>query len=638
MQYNLQVNEFVDAKQDSQTVATVKRNIISESIDMDYMNNNFPYFHLAEKLSGLVNDKDLADGYILARLLTDIYSSTSITGYITASLDFFERIVGTRHFVRTIKEFIIFLLTLIVELKNNIFKCITNNQQFKTLWDGFFTGDEYKWLTAAKRGTISTLSGIKRHILNVQSESVKLGLRNVKSRLAVIMSSELVTSLRNFVLSLVGYNLFSDNVSDKLIKHVGPARPCSLIGLVDVSIEALISMLNLSDQVVAGDGFSEIFGSNDPVQKFCDVAFELDLTKDMTYPGLPVPTKICRREYLARARQCVMDGEQLIKNIPRGSTSRRIVEINLKKVTGIRNAFINQMSAEARPMPYAVCVTGQPGIGKGLLIDVFGMIFSAVKGRKYDQSHVYHRQATEDYWSGYAPDSQPIIHYSEPGSLHKGIAMSRGDPVMQEWLSICDNQPYSCNMADVDSKGKVFANPELILMDCNDESMNLDVIVNNPAAVKRRIVYVKPVVKKEFLKEGSCRLDQAKSLAAETPPLDRWEFTIYRYEPVTNKASQEVVIKKNCDIYELTEFFKGHMTEHIKMQEIRTDMTPQIAETFVDEYMTVRTESVQVAQQIHRVFTVDFFLKILYGLWLFIYPYIYIFSIRSYHSDRKSVV
>ena len=380
MQYNLKDSEFVDAKQNSQTVATVERNIITEAIDMDFMNNNFPYFHLAQHLNGLVNDKDLADGYVLARLFTDIYSSTSIKGYITGALDFFERLVGTRHFVRTIKEFIVFLLTLVVELKNNIFKCIMNNKRLKKLWDGFFTGDENKWLTAAKRGTINTLSGIKRTILEVQTESVKTGLRSIKSRLAVIMSSELVTSVRNFVLSLVGYNLFPDPVSDKLIKHVGPARPCSLVGLVDVSIEALISMLNLSDQVMAGEGFSEIFGSNDPVQKFCDVAFELDLTKDMTYPGLPVPTKICRREYLARARQCVLDGEQLVKNIPRGSTSRRIVEINLKKVTEIRNAFINQMSAEARPMPYAVCVTGQPGIGKGLLIDVFGMIFSSLKG------------------------------------------------------------------------------------------------------------------------------------------------------------------------------------------------------------------------------------------------------------------
>jgi hypothetical protein len=140
-------------------------------------------------------------------------------------------------------------------------------------------------------------------------------------------------------------------------------------------------------------------------------------------------------------------------------------------------------------------------------------------------------------------------------------------------------------MADVESKGTVFAMPELILMDCNDERMNLDVLVNNPAAVRRRIVYVTPTVKKEFIKTDSCRLDQAKALASNTPALDRWEFEIKRLEPENNKKSNIHIIERKCDIYELSDYFRTDMTEHINQQSQRVNMTSDIAKSFEETYM-----------------------------------------------------
>jgi len=582
-----------------------------------------------------IDTQVIADGYIISRYYYDIYKAETMTECIIAMMDYSERIVGTEQFIKNFVQFSKFLFKSVNEFFNKMLTQYQNTSVWR-FWKEFLTGDSENWWKNLQNMPGCTYNKVKSLIIRSESSKVKSTLEQIRTRLTVVMSSDLVTSLRDFVLSLVGYNLFSRDVSRTIVKNIGPAQSCSIMEMAEVTLKATISMINLAEQFAGGSTFSEIFGSADPVASFCDTVSELELLKDMTYPGVPVKGKICRTEYLCKARAAAIDGATLLKSLPKGSASKRLVERSYRSITMIRNNFINQMNSEARPMPYAICITGMPGIGKGLLIDVCGMIFSAVKGRTYHESHVYHRQATEDYWSGYHPDSQPIIHYSEPGSLHKDIAAKSGDAVMSEWLSVCDNQPYSCNMADVESKGTVFAMPQLILMDCNDEKMNLDVLVNNPAAVRRRILYVTPTVKDEFIKEGSCRLDQAKALASNTPALDRWEFEVRRLEPVDNKKSTTIFCKKKCDIFELSEFLKEDMTSHINQQQHRVNMTSDIAKTFEEVYLSndIEAESNVVAHFADYLYFMGIckmiWLHLRYAMW----PEIELFGFRSYSSVR----
>jgi hypothetical protein len=402
-------------------------------------------------------------------------------------------------------------------------------------------------------------------------------LRFIKSNLNLVYNSNIVTAIRDFVLTLVSFGCFKRKANDKIINALGPAPKASGFDLIDRLLESTVTFLDFSEQVYNGSPLSELFSHKDPVAAFTNEAHQLETLKDLTYSGLPVDGKVCRREYLNNVTSCILAGEAVVAALPIAAPQRRPVDMSLKKMKLIKATFINMMNAEERPMPYCICVTGSPGIGKGLLIDYFGMVWSNAKGRTYDSSHVYHRQATEEYWSGYEPASKPIIHYSEPGSLNVQIARTRGDPVMTEFLSVCDNQPYMCNMADVDSKGKVFALPELIVMDCNDPKMNLDQIINNPSAVRRRILYVEPFVKKEFTKPDGKRIDQAKSLNSTTPKLDRWTFNVWHEVPVNNKESEKQTVLKNASIYELTTFLNEQSLVHITEQENRVNILKNVS-------------------------------------------------------------
>jgi hypothetical protein len=153
-------------------------------------------------------------------------------------------------------------------------------------------------------------------------------------------------------------------------------------------------------------------------------------------------------------------------------------------------------------------------------------------------------------------------------------------------------------MADLESKGKVYAMPELCVIDCNDPNMNLDVLLNNPAAVKRRIVYVVPQVKEEFKQSGSCRLDVDKSLQSDTPMLDRWYFNVFNMEPTDLKNSFKKDILRKGDIYEFSDCVSQLFYKHVEVQETRMEISKSLN---VREYVAESKEIERVLDDMQPV-------------------------------------
>jgi hypothetical protein len=292
-------------------------------------------------------------------------------------------------------------------------------------------------------------------------------LRGVSQNMNVILSSDMVQSFKIMILNVVSLKVFDKSIGTKITSVLGPITPMSGIDLVQSMLDHTVNLLSYGERWLAGESLTSIFMVQDPVASFLASASELEIQQDLTFVGLPVEGKICRRKYMLDLKQAIDNGATIYKSLPTLAPQRRSMDLSLKKLKLAHTRMLNVMSASSRPMPYCVALVGNPGIGKGMLIDYVSRVWSHVKGNEHSEDMVYHRQATEEYWSGYEPASQPIIHYSEPGSLHREIAKMRGDPVMTEFLSVCDNTPYMCNMADIDSKGKVYAMPELVVLDTN---------------------------------------------------------------------------------------------------------------------------------------------------------------------------
>lgn len=598
------------------SASSTSQNLGVTSTTQSKFSTNFDFkkflFHLEQKITVIdfasikslldsvfsKSSEDLTEyGLALISMIYRIHRSENLTDFFFIALDFLKATLGVSHIMKASKHIYEFLVSHVTKVYNSILVSSCFHAESKAL--------DY--------------------------------LSSFKHSFSGVLESELVTSIRDFVLALVSFKLFKKDTAKNIQTVFGPAKSCNGTELVEVVLNAAVNICKCGDRLNKGESFSEILNSSDPVAEFMTQANEIETLQTLTYSGLPVDGKVCRREFLADLIKIIQSGDAILINLPRLSSQRLTVDRMLKKLKLLKAQFTNMMSAESRPMPFCVCATGLPGIGKGLLVDYFGMVWSQVKGRVYDQTHMYHRQATEEYWSGYEPLSKPIIHYSEPGSLHRSIAASRGDPVMTEFLSVADNQPYMCNMADLESKGKVYALPEFLVMDCNDPSMNLPVLVNNPAAIRRRILYILPTVKPEFIKKGTCRIDQAKSLASETPKLDRWTFTVKREEPENLIESNTVVLLRDGDIYELTALLKDLFTEHILQQEQRVNI---LKDEDIGNYFP-ESESAFVGPQLegeyHRDSDFEFYSyrAIMIALeitWLFLFWSVHLIKLLTYYS------
>lgn len=336
-------------------------------------------------------------------------------------------------------------------------------------------------------------------------------------------------------------------------------------GIIDSSLRAVQHITKICSLYwYEGYSFEDILNMDSDITKWINQSYLLETDSNNTYTGLPVEGKIDSVDYYTDLCASLEEAERILARVDPKDNRINSFKHRLQVLKSIKNLKSIEHNGRDRDMPFCVMIHGQPGVGKSVLVNHVAETWSSFKGRKFKTTHMYNRQPTEDYWSGYEPKSQPIIHYSEPGSKHAKIVQSQGDRVMDEFLSVVDSLPYMCNMADLESKGKIYACPELVVIDCNDEEMNLRFLKNNPSAVRRRILYIEPTVKPEYRKNDSCEIDKDKLKL--NPPVhkrDVWTFRIYERPAETLQNSGLKIIKDNVDIFEMSqqliELFANHL-------------------------------------------------------------------------------
>ncbi len=415
--------------------------------------------------------------------------------------------------------------------------------------------------------------------------------------LKTYLNSDIASSLRHLITTVFIFatnmwygsdftpqkvNLFR-TVSD----YIGPIkqRKISYVDLVDTVLEGAFNISELVSKFwYEGMTFDEVFRFDRNVQDWITSSYDYEVDKDNLYTGLPVKGQINARTYFENLVTHIDKGkDDLLLRLP--STDARYQKVR-QRLNCLRAIWIDislQLDGRLRKMPRAVMIVGPPGTGKSVVLQHAAETWDDLMGRVHHESHIYARQATEEYWSGYNPKSQNIIHYSELGSAHRNIVKQQGDTVIDEFLSVCDSLPYMCNMADLESKGKIYALPELILIDTNIDDMNLKVLKNNPAAVERRILYVEPIVKEQYKQNGSCEIDHAK--VAANPPKNKRDilwFKVYTRKAVSNSESVPEIIATKADIFELTTILRADFINHLKKQE----SAKEACNEYVTQYIT----------------------------------------------------
>ncbi len=418
------------------------------------------------------------------------------------------------------------------------------------------------------------------------AESTSDTIFRIKNFISKIARSDFVVALRNLILGIISFKILPKDIALKIYGVFGNPPKMDLLSMMEMIVDQALTLLRYGEMLIAGQSLSDILNAKDPLSHIVGKLRDLTYFGDKLYTGLPVEGKMCLRQFIKEARELVETSETLLKQV--NPTKYGFVEAS-KLTLLLKEQLISaryQMNMKTRPTPCAVMLLGDPSIGKGRILPFIAEIWSLVKGREFSDGHIYHRSMTSQYWEGYDPESQPIIHYSELGNASDKIVMSRGDPAFLELTSLVDSLPMAVDMA-FEGKGKVFATPELVLTDTNSHPYETAKIqVKNPAAYMQRFMIIEPVVKPQFRMEGSCGIDKHKSMNYDDKIMDRWYFKVVLHQAIDTKKYNVVTLMGGTphdDIYKLCQVLKEHFSKYIVTQEAVNERMSDV--TKVNGYM-----------------------------------------------------
>jgi hypothetical protein len=326
---------------------------------------------------------------------------------------------------------------------------------------------------------------------------------------------------------------FGKDISKQFSKAIGVPKgyvKMSLIDVVENLLSALSQFVTIGEQLYEGVPFTEIMMAADPVSAAINETRSLMVYREFLYTGLPVEGKMCAREFRNKASKLKQTLEVMTKKM--SPLDGRFVMLEQARLT-VTEAFLqvqSQIASKTRQPPLTFVLVGDPGLGKSKLLHIFFRLMSKIKNREHSEDFVYTRNVDDEFWENYDPESHPYIHIPELGNESRGAAQTRGISGIGEVQLLNDASAYPVKMA-FDKKGKVFADPEIIVIDTNNADMNANVLMHDPTALYRRFVYVHVEVLEEFRNRGSVTLDVEKSLRAGGMLMDRYMFTVYERVP-----------------------------------------------------------------------------------------------------------
>jgi hypothetical protein len=214
------------------------------------------------------------------------------------------------------------------------------------------------------------------------------------------------------------------------------------------------------------------------------------------------------------------------------SFEKRLLQDKFMKLLKIKNDYITmKISSGVRKSPYCIELFGASSQGKTTFGEqiIQALLTSAglPTGKEYQASY----NASDKFMSTWTTDK--LVLLIDDMANDKSNFVER--PPTRVIIDVCNNQPFYANMADLDSKGKVFVEPELCVVTTNVKDLDARTYSNCPYSIQRRMhVVITVEAKKEFQYtiEGRPQgIDPAKVAAfnRDKPDLafdDIWELTL----------------------------------------------------------------------------------------------------------------
>lgn len=194
----------------------------------------------------------------------------------------------------------------------------------------------------------------------------------------------------------------------------------------------------------------------------------------------------------------------------------------------LKTCTCNTRLTIARDRPFGVSINGPSGIRKTthlmeqVIKECYYIDHPDSKSFPKDVTGIsFKRNAGAEYWEGYKPDAHFAICYDDAFVLDNAQAHGL---IATELISVINNAPAPCNMANVDLKGKIFVNCSLVTHTSNNSNCNVlpptAAVIDRDAIENRFPVRVSVSLARKFM-DSKGRMDSkiVDSMIAEGVPL-----------------------------------------------------------------------------------------------------------------------
>lgn len=471
---------------------------------------------------------------------------------------------------------------------------------------GDYTAAVFQWLNPYLEffpTLISDLMDLTRVFYNeyftrVQSEAEEVNDSNEDFHffkyINQALSCQVITAFRNAILCIAGITVCPQYFKDIVVTFFGPATTFSVVGLLKTLSESFDQLSFYFHAWLEGAPLSSILTDPDPYSSTVSKINALLVYDGKLYTGVPVVGLKDVRQFASEAVK-LLDVAKIL--LPRCTKSGWIGKALNNAYVSLQGAYVracSQIGDKHRQGPTTLVIVGPPGLGKSKIVMHSLRTHSVVKCREWSNDYTYTRVKTSPFWEGYIPAANPYVLYPEMGCESEDQIRKNGSITLMELTNLCEDQPFPCDMA-FGQKGSVFANPEVVVIDTNNIDMHLGLLVMNPAAFFRRMVFVECCVKPQYRKGDTSQLDYEKSFAdTETDLLDRWLFTVHIRIAKDNKQYDTVYLLKGGDIYQytalLTKIYTENLEKNRKIKQLLQsdyDMSPYMPKSYKPDLRNV---------------------------------------------------
>lgn len=316
---------------------------------------------------------------------------------------------------------------------------------------------------------------------------------------------------------------------------------------LDASVGLVTFLLKQGRQCMILKSFEPMYISSETTGDW----FERAKTALMRFESVcnPQAIGVSVHELLGELNQVLSEGKSLAKFTSQNKANNFYISRTVIELNRTYNAYIVACAACAtRKTPFAICIFGSPGVGKGSILDILSTYDCELRNKSKDKSFVYLHPADSEFFDLFRTWMHTMV-FEDAAQLNPS-KLNGVDPSVQFFMKAINNQPWCPPQAALEDKGKTPVMVDTVFVTSNTLDLNIPAYYQHTYAPMRRFpLHIEPIVKEIYRTTGGTSIDYNKAKSIPGQFDDFWHFKIRAPKEMGTNPGYCGVFEERTELY-----------------------------------------------------------------------------------------